>query len=294
MAKKEKPEKQKEKSVLEIAREMEAQQRQQAEKLLAEKRLKEEQERQNYEEQLKEEKKELLKLKQGVIDSSETIHEEQEQQKKYTFGEKVANFVYLNQWWLWIAGIFLVLVGILVWQIVTTVKPDMIILLVSDNDYFSAACSEGIEELFERYIDDENGDGKISVDVYYMPASASRSENDNYTGDQTKLFAEFQLGEAVLIISDADADELIVPENNLDNLEKAFGNYRETQGVRFFLKDTNFAEYLEWDEPFDEDIYIGIRKVKKTLDSEEEMQEVYDISFPALEKFVEEFGHLEN
>lgn len=284
----------KEKNILEIAREMEQQQKMQEEKRIEELRLKEEQERLTYEEQLKEEKKELLKLKQGVIDSSETIYEQHEQEKNYTFGEKVSDFFYHNKWWLGIAGFFLVMFGFLTWQLVTTVHPDMIILLLSENDLFNAGCSDGIEELFEQYIDDVNGDGEITVDVYYMPASQGTAENDGYTGDQTKLFAEFQLGEAVLVISDDGADEFIVPENNLDDLEQYFADYEETQGVRFMLKDTDFADRLEWDEPFDEDIYIGIRKVKKTMDSEEKMQEVYDISLPALKKFVEEFGHLKN
>ncbi len=37
-------------------------------------------------------------------------------------------------------------------------------------------------------------------------------------------------------------------------------------------------------------MYIGIRKVKKTMDSEEKMQEVFDISFPALEQLAAQFG----
>ncbi len=251
-----------------------------------------EQERLAYEEQLKEDKKELLKLKQGVIAESSTIYEQHEEKKQYTFSEKISNFIYHNKWWLGFAVFFAAMFGFLTWQVVTTVKPDMIILLLVHDDFFNAACSSGIEELFEQYIDDVNGDGKVSVDVYYIPASQETAERDGYTGDQTKLFAEFQIGEAVLVISDDGADEFIVPEHTLDDLEQYFSDYQETEGVRFMLKDTEFADRLEWDEPFDDDIYIGIRKVKKTMDSEATMQKVYDVSLPALEKFVQEFGHL--
>ena len=282
----------KEKNTLEVIREMEQKQRELEEKRIEQERIQQEQERLEHEEQLKEDKKELLKLKQGVIAESDTIYEEHQEEKKYTFGEKVSNFIYHNKWWLGFAGFFLFTFGFLTWQVVTAVKPDMIILLLSDNDLFNAACSAGIEELFETYLDDVNGDGEVAVDVYYIPASAETAERDGYTGDQTKLFAEFQIGEAVLVISDDGADEFIVPDNNLDDLEQYFGDYQETEGVRFLLKDTAFAERLEWDEPFDDDIYIGIRKVKKTMDSEETMQKVYDVSLPALEKFVQEFGHL--
>ncbi len=285
-------ENQKEKNTLEVIREMEEKQKLAEQKLLEEQRQKEEQERLAHEEQLKEDKKELLKLKQGVIAESDTIYEQHEEEKKYTFGEKVSNFIYHNKWWLGFAAFFLAMFGFLTWQVVTTVKPDMIILLLVDNDFFNAACASGIEELFENYIEDVNGDGEVSVDVYYIPASAETAERDGYTGDQTKLFAEFQIGEAVLVISDDGADEFIVPDSTLDDLEQYFSEYQETEGVRFMLKDTDFANRLEWDEPFDDDIYIGIRKVRKTMDSEEKMQEVYDISLPALEQFVQEFGHL--
>ena len=259
---------------------------------MTEKQRQEEQERLAHESQLEEDKKELLKLKQGVIDQSDSIFELHEPEKQYSFKEKVSNFLYHNKWWLGFAVFFFLMFAYLAWQIIFTVKPDMIVLLLVHNDFFNVACSDGIEEIFEQYIDDVNGDGKISVDVYYMPASDETAERDGFTGDQTKLFAEFQTGEAVLVISDEGADAFIVPEHTLVDLEPYFGDYQETDSYRFMLAGTDFANRLEWDEPFDEDIYLGIRQVRKTMDSEEAMQEVYDVSFPALEKFVQEFGHL--
>ncbi|MBD5142353.1 MAG: hypothetical protein HDT22_01905 [Ruminococcus sp.] len=282
----------KEKSLFEVARELEQQQQEQEKKAQELLQKQEEQKKIAYEEKLKQEKLELIRLKQGVITESEVIHEEREEQKKYSFSQKISNFIYHNKWWMGIGGFFVVIAGFLIWQVVTTVHPDMIILLVSDNDLFHAACSEGISELFSQYIDDINNDGKTVVDVYYMPASQENADNDGNTGDMTKLFAEFQLGEAVLVISDSDADAYIVPENTLVNLEEYFGDYQETQEMRFMLSGTDFADILEWDMPFDDDIYIGIRQVRKTMDSEEKMQEVYDISFPALEQFIQQFGHL--
>lgn len=289
----EKKKKTKEKSVFEIAREMEQQQQEQERMAQELVQKQEEQKRLAYEEQLKQDKLELMRLKQGVISESETIHEEQEEEKKYTLREKISNFVYHNKWWMGIGGFFAALTGFLIWQVVTTVHPDMIILLLIDDDLFNAACSEGISELFEQYIEDINHDGETVVDVYYIPSSQETADRDGYTGDSTKLFAEFQLGEAVLVISDEDADQFIVPDSTLVNLEEYFGEYEETEEMRFMLSGTDFAEVLEWDMPFDDDIYIGIRKVRETMDSREKMQEVYDVSFPALEQFIQQFGHLE-
>ena len=285
-----KKEKKKRESVMDIARQMEEQaraQEQEAQRLVRER---EEQERQAYEEKLREERLELLRLKQGVIGESETIHEEQEEKRRYTLWERIGNFFYHNKWWLGIASFFVFVTGFLVWQTVTTVKTDMIVLLLVHDDYFNAACNEQIGTLFEQYIGDENGDGKVTVDVYYIPASDETAERSGYTGDATKLFAEFQIGEAVLVISDDGADQFIVPEHTLTDLEPSLGQYAQTDGVRFRLSDTEFAQAIGWEEPLDEDIYLGIRSVRETMDSEEKMQKVYDISFPALEKFAEEFG----
>ncbi len=289
-----KQKKPKEKSVLEIAREMEAQQQAAAAEAEAKAReiaqKAEEERRIAYEKQLREERLELIRLKQGVIEESETIHEEQEEQKKYTIWQKIGNFFYHNKWWMGIGCFMAFVVGFLIYSTITTVRADLVVLLVSDDDAFNAQCSYRIEEIFEQYIEDENGDGKISVDVYYIPSSEASAQMSGFTGDSTKLFAEFQIGESLLVISDLDADAFIVPDSTLDDLEPHFGDYTQTEAFRFYLHDTDFAESVGWTEPLDKDIYIGIRKVKDTFSFKEEMQENYDIAFPALRKFIEEFG----
>ena len=289
-----KEKKPKEKSVLDIAREMEAQQQAAAAEAEAKAReiaqKAEEERRIAYEKQLREERLELIRLKQGVIEESETIHEEQEEQKKYTIWQKIGNFFYHNKWWMGIGCFMAFVVGFLIYSTVTTVRADLVVLLVSDDDAFNAQCSYRIEEIFEQYIEDENGDGEISVDVYYIPSSEASAQMSGFTGDSTKLFAEFQIGESLLVISDLDADAFIVPDSTLDDLEPHFGDYTQTEAFRFYLHDTDFAESVGWTEPLDKDIYIGIRKVKDTFSFKEEMQENYDIAFPALRKFIEEFG----
>ncbi len=280
----------KEKSVMDIAREMELLRQEEEEKARELARQAEEERRIAYEKQLREERLELIRLKQGVIAESETIYEEQQEQKKYTIGQKISNFFYHNKWWMGIAGFIVVVVGFLVYQTVTMVRPDLVVLLVSYDSNFSAQCTANISTLFEQYIEDENGDGKVSVDVYYIPSSNDVTVQNAFSGDTQKLFAEFQMGESLLVISDSDADEFIVPDSTLEDLEPFFGQYSQTEAMRFYLSDTKFAEAVGWDETLDDDIYIGIRKVKDTFDFKEKMQKNYDIAFPALQKFIEQFG----
>ena len=280
----------KEKNVFQIAQEMEEQQAKIAAQQAELAARKEEEERIAYEEQLRQERLELLRLKQGVIDESETIHEEHEEQRNYTLGERISNFFYHNKWWLGLAAFGVFFVSFTVWQVVTTVHPDMIVLLLVHDDYFNANCNEKISEVFEQYIDDVNGDGKVVCDVYYIPASGDTEDRSGYTGDTTKLFAEFQIAEACIVISDEGADAYIVPDRTLYDLEADAGQYTQTDQMRFYLSDTDFAKDLGWGETLDKDIYIGIRSVRKTMDSEEEMQETFDISYPALQKFMAHYG----
>ncbi len=273
------------------AENMAEKQRKQKEEQAVLARKQEEEARKAYEEQLRQEKLELIRLKQGVIEESTTIHEETPELQKHSIWQRIGNFFYHNKWWLWLACFFVFLVGYLVWQIVTTVHPDLIVLLVVDDDTLNYGYNASMCELFRQYTEDVNGDGKVVAEVYYMPASERISENDGYTGDMTKLFAEFQISEAVIVISDADADKYIVPDSTLYDLEADFGQYAQTDKMRFYLSDTDFANDIGWTEgKLDEDIYIGIRSVRKTMDSEEEMQEVFDNCYPVLKQFITHYG----
>ncbi len=290
----EQPEKKREKSLFEVAREIEEQQRRESLRLEAEAQeaalRAEEEQRKVYEQKLREERIELMRLKQGVIEESETIREEKEEKKKYTIGQKISNFFYHNKWWMGIGAFFAFVVGFLVYQTVTTVHPDVVVLLISDNVVFDARCSDRISEVLEQYTEDGNGDGKITVDVYYIPASEQSAAQNGYSGDTTKLFAEFQVGDSLLVISDADADKFIEPDKTLYDLTEDCGQYEQTEGFRFYLSDTKFAEDIGWDEGLDEDIYIGIREVRENLSLRDNMQENFDIAYPALRGFIAHYG----
>ncbi len=287
----------KEKSLFEVAREIEQQQKEELARQEAEQRerarLAEEQERIAYEKRLREERLELIRLKQGVITESDTIHEEIPVEKHYTIWQRLSNFFYHNKWWMGFACFFVAVGVYLTYQFITTERADAVLMLLVDDATFDAWCSEEISTLLSEYVEDANGDGKNIVDVYYIPTSESATENSAYTGNRTKLFAEFQLGDSLLVISNAEADETIEAEDTLYDLEEEFGAYVEVEGCRFYLSGTTFAEVVGWDEELDDDIYIGIRAVKETFDDVEEMQENFDVAIKVLRAFIEEFGTLE-
>ncbi len=282
------------KNLFEVAREIEEAQQAEAARLEAEAqalaRQKAAEERAAYEKRLREERIELMRLRQGVIEESETIREERPEEQKYTFWQKVQNYIYHNKWWMGIAGFLVCVAGFLTYQTLTTVKPDVVVLLIADDILFYSQTCDKLETLLASYVEDVNGDGKQSVDIYYIPTSPATELSAGYTGDRTKLFAEFQLGTSLLVISDNEADVIIDANDNMESLVPYFGEYTQVRGHRFYLHETDFGEYMGLDEPLAEDLYIGIRHVKDSFTFKEDMQENFDDALPVLEQLIEQFG----
>ena len=105
--------KKKGKSILETIREIdekEAQREAEEEaRIRAIRAERERREKEEYAKKIQQERIELIRLKQGIITESDTIHEEKEEKPKLPFWKKVGNFFYHNKWWL---GITTALVAI--------------------------------------------------------------------------------------------------------------------------------------------------------------------------------------
>lgn len=81
------------------------------------------------------EKRELLKLKQGIISESEVIEQDvHEQPEKQTVAKKIDNFFFRNKWFVAVGAFFAAVGFFLVYQAVTREQPDLtVILAVSDT-----------------------------------------------------------------------------------------------------------------------------------------------------------------
>lgn len=264
----------------EAQKEAEAEERRQA--ILAEREKKEKEE---YAKKIQQDRIELMRLKQGIIEESETIYEEHEEKPKLSFWKKIGNFFYHSKWWL---GITVFIVGIFVFLIVdfiTKERPDMIVMVLTDDSSIQNHTNE-LEEYFEQFTDDENGDGKIHVDIYPIPVSDNINDMDYYTGNATKLSVEFQMGESVMVLTDAKANEYIMAEETLENLEEIYPDYENIRGNGYYLRHTDFATKIDYPGNVDRDLSIGLRVPVKTTDSKEKMQENYDIAAKVLERIM--------
>ena len=260
----EEPKAKKGKSFMEVYREVN--ERERAEELKRQSELeaaraeRERKERDRYAEKLRQEKLELLKLKQGVI-SEEDIPSEVKAERHYTVWERVSNFFYHNKMYIIIGTAIFLIMAFLVYDLVTRVKPDVTVMIIAKDDSFQFY-TENIELVLERYCEDYNGDGKVDVRVFYAPAVMGESQTDLYTrqADQTKLVAEFQSGDTVIIIADMEAcEEIGATEGVFSDLSEVFPDDENVTELGYMLNGTNLAEDMEY-SALSEELFAAFRE----------------------------------
>ncbi len=217
--------------------------------------------REKYGKQLDEDKKDILKVKQGLAD--EDIFNEELTVKKYSFGDKVKNFIYHNKWWLGITTFAVFMVGFLAYDTLTTIRSDVRVMLLSDCDELQAKTDE-IHKYFNGHVIDYNDDGRQYTDIVSIPISHNQEENIEsalgYENSLTNLSTQFQLAECMMILADSAVDVYIEPETTLENLEELFPDCPFAKGNKLMLKDTKFAELIGCkNEDIPDDLYLAVR-----------------------------------
>ena len=253
--------------------------------------LREKQRREAYDKRIIEEKKELMRLKQGVIEESSLIPEnEDETEIRLSLWGKIKNFLQHNKWWLGLACFAVLLGGYLVHDILTKPRPDMIVLLI--GKYPSIAEAEYLSDYVESFADDFNGNGKTEAEVYYIDYN---SENDyaNYVnGSDTKLTTEMQIADAVMVIADKNFTDMIEAENVFVDLSELFPDNEHIDKQFFYLKDTDFAKHVcAAKSDIHDDTYIAVRAPKRLLYADaDDMQKTYDKDMPVIRKIIEDLS----
>lgn len=256
----------KSKSLLETYREITARERTEALKreseLEAARADRERKARDDYAEKLKQEKLELLKLKQGVI-SEEDIPKEEKIEKQYTIWEKISNFFYHNKTYIVFGTVAALIFGFLVYDFVTTVHPDVSVMFIA-TDASVAFVTEDMETVLEQYCEDYNDDGVVDVRVSYLPAILDTSGGHSglyyQQSDQTKLMAEFQAVDSIIVIADYDScEEIGITENVLADLSSVYPDDENVSELGYMLSGTSFAEDSGYSELAD-NLFIGFRK----------------------------------
>ena len=284
------------KSVFQVNREMQAQKQRELEEkqaeLIRQHELREKKKKEEYDRRILEEKKELMRLKQGIIEESETITEQPDEPEevKRSLGKKISSFFYLNKWWLAIAAVFVSITGILVYSHLTSTSPDVAVMYVQYN--YDVGEAPGFPEYIKSFTEDFNDDGKTVASVYFLPYSDNSYANYQL-GVDGKMSAQFQAGEAVIVFGAEKLSQYLAPEEDfLVNLEEMFPDNPHVDKCRFMLKGTKFAERIGVEEQYiTDDLYLAIRKPMKLASvSEKKMQKTYDKDIAVFKKIIEDLS----
>lgn len=119
--------------------------------------------------------------------------------------EKRENFWFYYKWHV-IGGAFaFVLLFTLFWDIVTQVKPDYTIGIISSNT-LPAGIGEVMAERLTPCFDDRNGDGRVVVSVVEYTIGSGEALNgidpNVQMANSTKLMGDLDMGESMLFLTD--------------------------------------------------------------------------------------------
>lgn len=278
-------------SVFQTNREMRKQKQREYEekqaKIQHELELREKKKREAYEKKIREEKIELMRMKQGLIEESETIHEEHEEPVKLSIWRKIVNFFYHNKWWLGIGTMCACIAGFLVYSLVTKPRPDIVVLVIADNEELGEMSE--LQTYIESFSEDFNHNGKVLASLYYIPYS----DNDykNYaSGADGKLTTQLQSCDSVIVIGGTKLDQIMAPDADsyFVDLKSVYPDNPHVKGYKFMLKNTPFAERINLEPQYiTDDLYIAVRVPTKLLyTSKSDMQKTFDKDWGVFEQIV--------
>lgn len=249
-----------------------------------EQRLAEREEREERDRRIAQEKIELMKLKSGVIDESETIKEEHDEIRQLHGFEKVSNFWYHNKVWILFTAFIAAVVIFIVYDAATREKPDLTVMMISNNGL--SLRQDELEEFFEKYTDDLNGDGKVHVSVIIMPLDSHSTSTDQQSY-QSKFLAQLQSAESIMVITDSNTNpdflEIMKPDLSKDFPDNPYiDEYGLSLNFGFLAEEFKY-EYMP------NDVHLSMRiPINTVSDSLEDMEKSYDVSFEVFSRIVED------
>lgn len=281
------------KSVFQTSKEMqqkaaeeERQRQEELQRKLEERRKKAAEER---DKRLEEERRELIRLKQGITNENDTIREEAEKEVKQTFFQKIGSFFYLNKWWLGIGTIFAAIAVFLIINFAGKPRPDMEVIVIGDN--YRLGYESRIEDYLSSFAEDYNNNGEVFAMINYIPYTGD-DKKDYANGVQTKLTAVLQADEAVILIGNSKAAEILNVEDTFTDLTALYPDNKSVNVDKFMLSNTDFAEKIGIEkEKITDDWFIAIRNPKNlAFANEKKMQEIYDRDFKVFDAIIRDLS----
>lgn len=250
-----------------------------------------EEQKRAYEQKLRQEKIAMMKAKQGINDEEpEAPCEEEEPPMEMSFWKKVENFWYHYKWATIISTVVILFGGYMIYDLVTKVNPDIMIIVTTDNGLSYRA--DSVQTLFEKYAEDLNGDGVVNVEVAFVPMDPNGGSDQYTQSNETKLYSNLSGARCVLYLTDDDSGfslDQVLFDDLTDDIDS---KYVTSEGVS--LNSAMIREGFNWAQ-MPEDMVLRIRTPVKTLAaSAQEMQEKHDEAMRLIEKLVAAMDEYDN
>lgn len=170
------------------------------------------------------EKRELLKLKQGIIEESEIIPEDGYAELPKLRGWKwVENFIYHYKWIMLVVLFAAIIIGYMIYETVTREREDIYVLAIQTTSKSGMLTKRtDIEEALEKYCPDFDGNGYVHVGINFLDLNTENGYTELNEAATYKLSAEIITGDSQLYICDTGIMDLL--------------SHTEAEGVEFFIK----------------------------------------------------------
>ncbi|MCL1823201.1 MAG: hypothetical protein FWG44_03270 [Oscillospiraceae bacterium] len=216
-------------------------------------------------------RRELLKIRQGLIEDSDVIKKEETVKEKLKGKKAVENFFYHYKIHLLMVLFFTVLIGFFTVEALTKKKPDIDFMIVASSGEASTMVTvydRDVQEALESFCPNFNGNSYIYAQPFIINFF-NEYNSDMLVANQTKLFAEIRMGTTRMIIGNREAFDRIAAESVNYTLDDVFldlsERYRDNENIEeklfFRLKDSAFEEAVGIDNFFPEDMYIAVLKI---------------------------------
>ncbi len=206
-------------------------------------------------ERLLREKRELLKLKQGLVEDSDIIEVDKHEEIPELHGwKKIENFFYHYKVPLIVGVVASLFIGYMIFDTVTKEKNDLYVLAISTTNKSGIYVKQfDIEEALEQYCPDFDGNGYVHVGVNFINISTENGVNQYTDADNYKFSSEVITGDSQLFLTDEGIVEIIAEMANNDDLQffldlsEKYPDAPLYDGVGYQLNTTDFTEAARWE-----------------------------------------------
>jgi hypothetical protein len=248
-----------------------------------------ERERSEQDRKLQRERLELLKIKAGTASADEAAEFKAPAgpSKQYSIPKRIESFFYLYKTYIILGVAFVFILGFLIYNTLTLVKPDIKIgVITADTKFY--ALEEDIAAALTPYCPDFNGDGKTNVSALYFsgPVPEGETPDTAQTADVIKLSNEFQDDELIMVIIDYDMiEKMDISDNVFMNGTLLFQNDPNAEYYGYKISGTDFAEAIGYPE-MGGDFVAAFRKPKEGFGDFDVFQKNYENAVTLWTRFI--------